>query len=544
MNENRILNYIKQSFELKSQGYYKPAIEMLYKALSIDGDNVEILAQLAYLYKLLDNPQRAIYYIGKVLDIDSKHLDCLYHPSCRNIAQKINVLNNLNNFEEICGLNSCIKEFDDNILYELACAYYNNYDTAKAIEMLESALEKNSKNEKVLMFLGKINYETQKFKESEKIFSELQKINQTPEVLNYLGLFKLNEGKFSQAAEYFLKAQKADKQKAEYSYNLASAYFLNGWIDEALKYFNNAICLDPDNIDYHYSLAYLYYQKKLYDKAMFELDFIKSIEQNHTLSNILNAMIIGKKGDLLTAKSDLEKITKYNEDDDFAYFALSEIYKELFQVDLAIEILKKAIKLNPKSLSYLSSLCDMEFEQKKYEKALKLIEKMLQINEKYLYAYVLKAKIHYDLKDFDKVFETAQDIIVLDSNCTEGYYYNDLSLFNQGDKDFAIESLKKSISLDLNNALLYIKMSEFYQDLGNFKLAYEWAKEANEIDERNYQYKWLCAKLASSLHNEEEALKYYSQSYRLANFDNDLAKDYSKYLKSIGKDKQAEKLLK
>ncbi|MFA7658265.1 MAG: tetratricopeptide repeat protein [Candidatus Gastranaerophilaceae bacterium] len=569
MNDTKILDYIKKSFELKNQGYYKPAIEMLYKALAIDGDNMEILAQLAHLYKLLDNFQRAIYYIEKVLDIDNKHSDCLVlleeiyllqgdlqsansvceriykiQPDCQNLAKRINILNKLNDFEKIKELEKSVSERDDEILYEFAYAYYNNNDFQKSIELLNSGYEKNSKNEKIMLLLAKIYYDTEDFEKSKKIFTDLEKINPTAEVTNYLGLFELNESCFAQAAKYFIKAQKADAKNAEYSYNLASAYFLNGWNDEALKYFNRAICLAPDNVDYHYSLAYLYYQKKLYDKALFELDFIKTINKNHELSNVLSAMIMAKKGDLLTAKDLLEKIIENNQKDDFAYFALSEVYKELSQIDLAKRAIKQAIKLNPASLNYLSELAEMEFGQKNYKETMKLAQKIIKLNEKYIYAYIVSAKANLELKNFDKVFDSAQDIIELDSNCPEGYYYNALSLFEQGDKNFAVESLKKAISLDLNNAMLYVKMSEFYQDLGDFKLAYEWAKEAGEIDERNYNYKWLCAKLASALHNQDEAVKYYSQSYRLGSFDKDLAKDYAKYLTSIGREKQAEKVLK
>lgn len=569
MSKMEILDYIKKSFELKNQGYYKPAIEMLYKALTIDCDNVEILAQLAHLYKLLNNFQRAIYYIEKVLDIDNKHLDCMFlleeiyliqdnlqlaksisekiyeiQPTCQNFATRVNILNKLNDFSAVKEIENSISKPCDNVLYEIACAYYSNYEIKKALELLESGYKLNGKNEKIMLLLAKIHYDNKDFEKSKKIFTDLAELNPTAEVLNYLGLFELDKNNFTKAIDYFSKAQKLDEKNPEYLYNLASAYFLNGWFDEALKYFNQAICLEPDNINYHYSLAYLYYQKKLYDKSLFELDFIKTIEQHHELSNILNAMIIGKKGDLLAAKNQLEKIIKYSEKDDFAYFALSEIYKELSQTDLAKDAIKQAIELNPTSLGYLSNLTEIEFEQKNYDEALKLAEKILEINENYIYGHIALAKINFEIKDFDGVFEAAQNIIELDSNCPEGYYYNALSLFEQGDKDFAVESLKKSISLDLNNSLLYIKMSEFYQELGDFKMAYEWAKEASEMDERNYKNKWLCAKLASALRNQDEAVKYYSQSYRLGSFDKDLSQDYANYLKSIGKEKQAEKLLK
>lgn len=59
MQDNEVINYIKRAFELKSQECYKQAIEMLYKALETESDNVEILYQIAELYFLLHNYDRA-----------------------------------------------------------------------------------------------------------------------------------------------------------------------------------------------------------------------------------------------------------------------------------------------------------------------------------------------------------------------------------------------------------------------------------------------------------------------------------------------------
>lgn len=567
MSKTEIVDYIKKSFELKNQGFYKPAIEMLYKALSVDSENLEIIVQLAHLYKLLENFQRSIYYIEKVLDINPNHLDCLYlleeiylqqadlkaarevsekiytiQPTPENLAKRINILNKVHDFDEVKNIEKSVTNIDDEGLYEIAFAYNDNYDRQKALEIFEKAYAKNNKNVKTMLMLGKIYYENKDFEKSKNIFADLEKTNPTGEVFNYLGLFKLNDSKYNQAVQYFTQAQEADALNAEYAYNLGSAYFLNGWFDEALKCFTQAICLDSENINYHFSLAYLYYQKQMYDKASAELSFIYKLEQHHELSNVLRALITAKNGDLLGAKAELEKIIKFNEADDFAYSALSQIYKEIAQPDLAKHSIKKAIELNPTSLNYLSELAEIEIEQKKYEEAQKIIDKIIEINDKYLYSYILSAKIALETKDFDGLYDAAQNIIELDSNCAEGYYYNALALFKQSDKDFAIESLKKSISLDLNNAALYVKMSEFYQDLGDLQNAYAWAKEASEIDGRNYKYKWLCAKIAATLHKNEAAAKHYTQSYRIAAFDKDLCKDYADFLKSIGENKKAERV--
>lgn len=573
MKNSEVIDYIKQSFELKNQGHYKPAIEMLYKALSLDGENIEILAQLAQIYMLLENPQRACYYIEKVLEHDESHLDSLLllkeihiqqknfdeaktiadkiyelQPNSANLAVKINLLSQSGDFESIKELQKSGIDMTSDVLFEMASAYIKNNGRSLALNLLVSEREKllqkgENLSEKNLLLLAKIYFGNNDFENSKKIFTELEKINPSAEVFNHLGLFKLNEGNYEKAGDFFLKALKSDEKNSEYAYNLASAYFLKGWLDEALKYFTKAIALSPKNIDYHYSLAYLYYQKQQFDKANMEINSIKEIDPNHQMSKVLSALLTAQKGDLINAKSQLEELVKLNPEDDFALSSLAKMYKEFSQIDLAKQMLEKALGLSPNSLDYYSDLIGIEIEQKNWENAIELAEKTISLNEKYLDSHVALAKIYLETKDLESLYEKAQDIIGLDSNCPEGYYYNAIALFEQGDTTFAIESLKKAISLDLNNAILYLKMSEFYQDLNDINLALDWAKEASEIDEKSYQNKWLCAKLSAVLGNETDALKYYSQSYRLAKFDKDLADDYAKYLKSVGREKQAKAIL-
>lgn len=562
------VEYIKSSFELKNQGYYKQAIEMLYKALTIENDNIEILAQLAQLYQLLGNYERAVGYIEKVLDFDEKHLDCLFlqkeilikqgalehaldvadkiyriDSSMKNLAAQISLLRLLKKYESIDEAVKSGLDFDDSVFYELGLTFFERGKNEKAIEFLQKGYEKNSLNKDVLLLLTKIYYDNGDFESSKKMFIELEKLDSNAEVNNYLGLFKLNEQNYQSACAFFLNSLRLDERNHEYAYNLASAYFLQGWCDEAAKYFKQAIALDSKNPKYHYSLAHLYYQSAKYDKALSELNYIATFEPEHEPSKILKALIDFRNGNPVAAKIQLEDFVKSNPTDDFAFAALSRIYRELSLIDTAKDTIEHALVLKPESLAYRGDLADIEFELKSYEKVLELSEKMSEINPKYLYSYILAAKASLELGDYEGLYDSAQSAINLDENCPEGYYYNALALFEQGDKTFAIESLKKSISLDLNNAALYVKMSEFYQEIGDLQNAYAWAKEASEIDYKSYRYKWLCAKLASAMHKEQDALKYYSQGYRIAPFDEDLVIDYTNYLSSLGKEKQAKTIL-
>ena len=71
------IEYIKQAFELKSQQCYKQAIEMLYKALEIENNNLEILFQLGELYFLLNNFARSQQYLEKVIAQNENHVEAL-----------------------------------------------------------------------------------------------------------------------------------------------------------------------------------------------------------------------------------------------------------------------------------------------------------------------------------------------------------------------------------------------------------------------------------------------------------------------------------
>ena len=66
-----------EAFDLKQKGYYKQAIEIFYKLLAKENENIEILSELGELYLLLKNYDRSLHYIDKALEIDSNHINSL-----------------------------------------------------------------------------------------------------------------------------------------------------------------------------------------------------------------------------------------------------------------------------------------------------------------------------------------------------------------------------------------------------------------------------------------------------------------------------------
>ena len=75
--EKEILGYLKEAFKLREQKIYKQAVEMLYKALNMDNDNIEVLYQLGEIYSLMNNFERSLGYLEQVLSIQPDHLESL-----------------------------------------------------------------------------------------------------------------------------------------------------------------------------------------------------------------------------------------------------------------------------------------------------------------------------------------------------------------------------------------------------------------------------------------------------------------------------------
>lgn len=526
MTDNETLTYITQSFDLKRQGYYKQAIEMLYKALSIEGNNLEILYQLADLYFLLDNEERTQQYVEKALEINPNHTDSLkllsklylkkgelekakqnalklleLSDSCDNVIQYIQILQELNDFEEIQNYKENNEITNADVIYEIAIAYANQYKLIDAIKMLEEIVSRDEDSTKILVLLGMLYYKNMELYKAKAVFQMIDQKEDNEICLHYLGLFAIDEEKYMDAITYLQKALILNPNNAQYAFDLANAYYLNGWIEEAVKFFHEAIARDPENKEFLYALAYLHYRNNNFSEAQREVNLIFKMDKEYFPAKILNALLKLENKDVLGAKMDLEQLVDFDTKDDFALFVLAKIYLELGQYGKAKVFMERALSLKHDNIVYMCEYLNIVIEEGDFELAQKLCSLLIQMNENYYDAWVLQARIYAGIEDCMNLFNTAQRLINLDLNRYEGYYYNALALFMSEDITFAIESLKKAIMLNVNDSKLYVLMSEFYQAIGQNKNALIYIEEASTIDPCA-KNKELYMKLASIVRRE------------------------------------------
>lgn len=515
MEDTQTIDYIKQAFELKETQNFKPAIEMLYKALELENDNVEILYQIAELYFLLNNYSRASHYLEKISQLNPNHISALKltrtikerqgdSDSVLEISTKLFEINPCNDslkdlmkilvkLKLFCEIDKYKESefFNSDVKIECASAFYSNGEKEKAKELLSSC---DFDDERVLLLDGRIKFDENNFEQAKEIFSKIGKTSQNPEILNYLGLFDLENMNFVEAIKSFSKATNLDKSNSKYYYNLGNAYFYNGWIEEAQKAYQKALYINPDNVDYRYSLAYLFYDMKDFVKAKKEADAILDICPEHSGARVLRAMLLAKNKDFIGAQKILEENIKKGFDDDFTKSALSKIYTELNIFSKAEEIVNEMIVKNPENLNYLSDLIEIYIKEKNYDKAIELSDKILEINPNYILGNILGAKSAFLKEDYELAKGYAQEAIALDINCSEGYYYLALVREKSDDLEEAIECMKRAILYDLNNPKYYTEMSKFYKSKQDYKTALEYMSEAVSIDDSN-EYKVMYSEL-------------------------------------------------
>ena len=574
MAEGLTTKFLKQAFQLQEEKHYKQAIEALYKALCIESDNIEILAQISHLYFLMNNFERSLEYAEKILDIDPNHIDTLKivvninkvtkkYAKALQFAEKLyrlspdidNFVTYLEMLTECNQHNTVINEIENSKFnYEerkneklLLIEGYSRLklnQIFKAIGIFQEIIKLYPSNTDARFYLGVIYYQKHQEADAEKLFNSVLDEIQCDRTYNYLGLLKLDQHKIADAINYFQFAIKIEQNNPLYYYNLGTAYSLNGWLIEAENSFKHAVFLEPDNIIYNYSLAYLYYERHDLKKALENIDHILQIKPDYADAVILKALINAKNGDLIGAKNTLTNLAEKVTNNDFLYYAMAKIYKEIPMYKEAIDSLQQALFIKPESLEYLSELADCYCELGKYQVAQDIITKVLYLNKHFIFAYLLQAKMNIKQNKYTEAAKIVDNTIKLDSSCAKAYKYMAVICAAQGLKNKSIENAKIAVSLQPSNHKYYAFLGKLYFDAQEYDSAFLYYKEASMLDELNVDYLYNAALAADKDDDFINASNYYSYALRQDPYNNLIIYEYVDLLKRHNKLKQALSLLK
>ncbi len=537
-NTESSVYYIKKSFELKNLKLYKEAIEMLYKALSCDDvadKNIEIIAQIGDLYLLLKNYDRAIEQYEKVLDKDDSHIHsmhklceiyfilqnytraleiakdlCEKSQSVENFVNYFKVLFKLNLFDEIKNLYKTLNKDasqNEEIMYIVSKTEPEN-----RYELLEKIIDINPNNINAKLDLGILCFQRNNFDYAKELFECVVKVEKKPEAYFYLGRIFSKNNEYTKAIDCFLKAIKYNKTKVNnYYFELAKAYCDINWLNEAqiailrsLSILSNATPY-ADIIDEHYLiLSWIYSKKNDIKNAVLNINMIEKYSPVYNKAQVLKNMLEYKKGNIIEAKLNLEKIYETDKEDSMLYSSLGEIYKELKLYKNAIQIYKEGLKVFPDSFDFLSEIVDILIDDKNYKEALQYADDFIKKYPNCPSAYNSLARIYYRQKEYQKALDELLKLIKLDKNNAEGFYFTGLILNDIGNPEGAIKNLTIALSLNPTKAKYYAQISRSYNLSEEYSDALLFIKEAIELAPEELSYKKQAAMIAHELGNKEE----------------------------------------
>lgn len=534
MENKEVIQLLKDSFELKRQTKYKHALELLYKALTICPENVEILSQVAELHVLLNNPTSACaiyerllaqkpddadilerlvnYYLGvfnydKVKLVIEKFI--LAYPSESAYSVYLSAMNTMRCYERVVEIYN-EKKLDSyhseklNKHYVIALVNLKLYK--EALETLQYYSDKYSFDEEVQFYYALALYQLGKENEAYELLYPFTKNSESARTYNLCGEIELGRNKIESAINFFSIAVKL-KSNGLYFYNLATAYFLNGQLEEAKNAYLKAISDSPDVDEYRYALAYLYYKQEELTKAKQILSQVLQRNSDFEAARLLQANILYDEDKYFFAEKELKQ-GNFSDSNEEYLVLLAKIYRALYKNELAAETYEKLLAISPQSMDYRFELARVYFDLQKYEKAARLVVSIIAEKPKYVNSYVLASKIYIKMFDFKNVLKTTNEALALDLNNEDSLYLKALAEIGLQMYDESINTAQKLLNYNPHKSEAYALLGACYMEKAEFDIALKYYEEAILVDSKNVDYFLNAANLLKKLGRNKEALRY------------------------------------
>ncbi len=556
-----ITEYLKQAFKYKNDGAYKEALDFFYKALAIENESSEILFELAQIYNYLGKPERSLELYEQVLSKDNENNKAKFeyakllkknknqnkaktlfvelyenqYNKNETIKELFSLLLETKDYNEIIKIFKRIEDKEKNadILYFAGIAYGENGNKELSQECYKKAIETESGNIDAGYKLALSAFNDGRFEDCEKLITQLLKRNEDDRLFYLSAEINCINKNYDEAMKNYSYAIRLNENNPDYYYKLGLVLTLKGYFNEAEQSYCTALEKDGENILYNYTLAYLYYTEKKYKPAEQIADKILVLDEHNVNAISLKILLAVQKDDMISAKQYIEKLTDLKANDDIGYYAQAIYYFKLNMWKKAVEACNKAVELNSSSIEYKYFLANTYYEANEYEKSLKLCENILDKNSKYINAYILSAKNYIKQNDNYNAKVNISKALELDLNNAEVYYLKGLINFDEKNYEQAAQCYKTAITINPSNIVYYEKTADSYYALGEYNDAYNYYKEASQLEIGNAKYRYYMAKCAIAMNDKESALTNFSIMKRLAPENEEFIKEYKNYLKEI-----------
>jgi tetratricopeptide (TPR) repeat protein len=245
--------------------------------------------------------------------------------------------------------------------------------------------------------------------------------------------------------------------------------------------------------------------KKVYTK---EDDPKQLIELDNMSHEAIYAYLEGNPGKAIEIFTD---VIDRRPDMAITYSQLSFVYREVGQMEKAVETLEKGVALSLNNQELMAKLGIYLQEEGQIKRSLKVLQAVVDENPNQAEALNYLGISYWRSGNYDKAIETFKELIHLDSGYASAYNNLGSVYLSQKQYDLAAEQFKKALKYDPRLAGPYNGLGVIYAAKGDNLAAVENWKKAVELDSKQYDALYNLGILLTKMNRFEEAVKYLEQ---------------------------------
>ncbi|QUG73240.1 tetratricopeptide repeat protein [Borreliella afzelii] len=278
---------------------------------------------------------------------------------------------------------------------------------------------------------------------AESVYDKITKLTNAKEDYYKLGIIRFKLKKYEHSIEAFDQTIRLDPKHKKAHNNKGIALILLNKNKQAIESFEKAI-----QIDKNYDTAY--YQKGIAEEKIGDMQqafasFKNAYDLNKKLNYALKAGIVSNN--LGNFKKSEEYLGFFNDNvkkpNEIAIYNLSIAKFENNKLEESLEIINKAINLNPEKSEYLYLKASINLKNGNYQNAIPLYNLVIEKNPENISAYINLAKAYEKSGNKTQAISTLEKII----NKNNKLALNNLGILYKNQKNYqkAIEIFEKAI---------------------------------------------------------------------------------------------------
>ena len=365
----------------------------------------------------------------------------------------------------------------------------------KSQKIFEDILKSKPTDVDAMFGLGEVYFETGKTDLAKEMYSKGIATKETAVNIAGMGKVALRNGQQAEAEAYFKDAMKKAKKDGRAAVSIARHHYNQGHLDKAVQYADLAIGADSKSASAYFLKGLIGLKNRNASDATLQFDRVLYFDPSRLEAYLYQAEILELARNPQKAVELLNKAIAIDPQYGKTYKQLAETYYNRGRYNEAIPHFEKYFQLVPEDKDkshYAYSL----FFTKQYDKATEVITALYNSDPNNYVLVRLLGYIGMETKDTDKAKTYLEQLFKLtppDKLLNDDYLYYGRMLAATGNDSEAVIHFEKAAAMDSTNVLVYDDLAKSYRRLNDFDKYIAYSKKffMNKPDVLSTDYYYL-----------------------------------------------------